>query len=758
MVYTPFGWYYNGKGKYLCSTVASSSVTVTVKMNISQWASAKNQFGRGSHWGGTTSAKVRVCVGHEYFDFGIRDDGLLIKPSGWSTLLMYESSKTFYLSAPAAPFSITTTDVSGNYPNFFIGPPQIANYTWTAGWNVVKSGYSPTTGPGITIKAYEIDPPDQDYQNPAGWAPYYKWYEEADGDGYIAGDTDQIDVEKRIDKQETSIFKTRLTVSQGTHFIKPYGVFRKGNAPYWQGYPDPMTDIGVDGATADSGKTTEVVIDLTPQIWVDGNIPVINPRPTGGNPDRTNGGGTGKRGRTKKKPKPPKDPSDDNQWTPINNNFYDNGETPVLPDEWVGISVSPDPLVHDNTDVGTIKNKSFTVQNIGTASVNIDSIVNDNTSNPFSFAMESPITIPFTINAGESLFGKSYFVPTSAIAYSGSVHLKKSGTIIRTFTISGTGTTSGNPGETVIKKIALVGDTTSNGDTNFLEQTIGTTTLGIIKAVNVGNTPLILNTLTVGGSGAYSTPGIVSGITLPIGAEKELQVLFSPVAAENYLGTLTLNSDATSSDQTGFDPATGNIIANLTGKGVPEEVITRIMEFNVQNGGTFQDVLAGGSATGEITATISSKGTGSIRISQFQIQSPFTLDLAPFGQYTIGSFQFYLLNQPLIIEPEGVSAPFIIKFNPPTATNYVDDVAIVSNKTIGPDSFEVRGLGTFTEPEEPSGPIEPEEPGGEPPPDQEFDPGTEPSTALDGIGSACIPKECEVIYVYEYSSNGKVVK
>jgi hypothetical protein len=724
-------------GRYIIDYDTTQNIFLRIKKSAA-WIQS------GATIAGPTT--LRVCYGSNKVDIGVDITGSITKPSGFwfgggDEVSTYFSSTVIQ---PDYPFPGDLGSLGNRInPAPPYNPPVPPESTYTDWINTLNGLANLTTSDPFVVYAYEIESPTPSYQNPPGWTP--KWIIKGWDEGLPIGElTVPAPESGDLDQQMVSIFSQKISVSQNDFGFVGKGIFKADNT----GNYITGLESGLEGPYNDA-KNLEIIITIDPMNYVDG-YPVMNGNPfPGTNYNATTGG---QEQETEDTNKPPRDGGGNR---PIYG-YPGGGSTATAPD-FISVEVTPDPIAHDNTDIGSFKTKSFTIKNTGTVSVEVDEIVNTHPDNIFTFGMSSPNGIPFTIDPTEEFGGTAYFLPVNAVSYTELGYVKKEGNILRSFSITGTGTSSGNPGETPLRKIALFGDVFSSGDRNFLERTIGTTTLTTIRAINAGNLPITLNNVSLGGAGVFTTPGITSGFSLEVGAELPIDVSFTPVGAQEYLGTFTLNSNAQASDQVGFNPATGAITCNLRGEGTPELVLTRIMSFNIQNDGTFEDVLAGGSASAELDATITNIGNSTLLISQFQVQSPFSLELDVFGTFTVGSFEFYSLDTPLLIEAGQTSQPFTIKFTPPTASNFVDDVVVVSNKTIGPESFEVRGLGLFEvieEPEEPDGPILPDD---EPPPGQEFDPGTVPSSALDGNGAACIPKECEVTYVYEYSSNGQIV-
>jgi hypothetical protein len=668
--------------------------------------------------------KVRICIGQNYYDLTV-GPGTLSIPGGWT--------------GNGVDTSGTILSVDYEVP---VGVQHPTNGSWES--------LTRPTGSELTVYAYEVvEELTIDNTNQPGWEPNWVLQEDTNFPGEYFIDGDGINP---IDLEMVGVFAGKVNVGQssyssraGTQYVGDGGLT----------YPYEYTGGSITLAEYDQVKFAEIVIKLTERGNING-VPYVNSTI----PYKEN-----KNTEEDDKPGPekvyvyvpdPEDPSKRNRTPRPVVGGPAGGGLPVF-ENYIALEVNPDPINFANTDVGTQRAQSFTVTNTGTTAVEITSIVNTNPDNPFAFGLNSPNSLPITIEPNETFAGTAFFIPSDDITYTELGYIKSGDTIIKTFNITGTGTIAGNPGAPILRTIALFGDVSTSGDKNFLEQTIGNTTISSISAVNAGSTPIILNSVSLGGAGVFTSPGVTNGFSLLPGESLPIQVSFTPVGSQEYLGTFTLNSNAEASNQAGFNPATGAITCNLRGTGTAVQTLTKIMSFNVQNSGTFEDVIAGGSANSEITATITNIGNSTLMITGFQVESPFTLELDSLKPSTSEPSGFYFLDEPYYIPFGQTSQPFKIIFTPPTATNFVDDVAIISNKTIGPESFEVSGLGLFEvppTPEEPSGPILPDD---EPPPGQEFDPGAGPSSALDGNGSACIPKECEVTYIYEYSANGEIV-
>jgi hypothetical protein len=718
--------------------------TVTVRIRKSaRWIQEGTTLSSGT--------ALRVWVGSGITDILVDASGNFTTPFGWVSG-SNEVSRSFSIPTPPYPLE-NGLGQNGNYINLGSNPPlQFGGVLNPPGGAGELNNLMQRTSSEVVVYAYEVTAPTPEFTNPAG-APKWDYIEDAEIAQIVAVDgSGNFDPNFR-DQQEVSVFSAQLVISQSAYGVTAISALTSTLSELYV----PAEAKDASAAEIISGSSGEVIITIDPSGILLGT-PIYNPNPFTYTPPNTIAGFPPRKPPVRT-PKPPRDSGSgvgDGSTRPIIFPSTGGGGTPAN-DQFIALQVTPDPIIHLDTDVGTQRTQPFTIENLGTVSVGIDEISSTNVDNSFSFGMNSPISIPFTINPNQILSGISYFLPADDLIYTEIGNLKAGGVILRSFSVNGTGTTTGNPGDPILRSISLRGDVTSNGSRNFLERVVNSTTTTDIFAVNTGSTPIVLNSVSIGGSSTFTSTGVTAGFNLQPGQEVAIPVTFIPISAQQYLGTFSLNSNADTSPQSDFfNPSTGDIFANLTGEGVPPTVLTRIMAFNVQNNGTFEDVLAGGSATSEITATITSIGNATILIGQFQIEQPFTLDLGAFGNFSVGNFQFYNLEAPLILPPGVTSQPFTIIFTPPTATNYVDDVLVVSNKTIGPESFEVRGIGTFEVPD-----IEPPEPPGppddEPPPGQEFDPGTAPSSALDGNGAACIPKECGVVYVYEYSSNGKIV-
>lgn len=87
-----------------------------------------------------------------------------------------------------------------------------------------------------------------------------------------------------------------------------------------------------------------------------------------------------------------------------------------------------------------------------------------------------------------------------------------------------------------------------SGNLTFGNVTVGQTTTAAMTITNAGNAPLTVSGMTGPGGGVY-TASFPNG-TIAAGGSQVVTILFSPTAATNYSGTLTINGDQSSGTNT----------------------------------------------------------------------------------------------------------------------------------------------------------------------------------------------------------------
>lgn len=424
--------------------------------------------------------------------------------------------------------------------------------------------------------------------------------------------------------------------------------------------------------------------------------------------------------------------------------------------------VEPNPIAFDNTNVGTVRTKTFRLRNIGDTAATVTGMSSTLLAEPFFFGFGA--NYPFQLLPNQAVSGTVTFAPPSAALFEDfaqvTMDLGGADVVAAEVLVTGTGVASGNPGETKFKGIAVSGDTQTSKELNFGNQGIndGPTTR-LVTVYNTGNDPagLTISAATVIGADAvqFST-GIPGGsYTIPYGGIFQVEVVYDPNAAANHTTTFRITSDA---DQGTDDPINKYNFIDVFGTGTIFTP-TRILEIN--GDGNFGELIAG--ETEEKAITLSNKGNSPILIRGFLSPGPFTLDLEGLGLGAINPTVFeqsvingvvyptvysyvFPIAYPLL--PEITSPGINIIFSPPSVDIYSGLIAIDLTQplTFGPTTFPVSGVGTFR-------PLPPPEPEPDPEPDPEPgpDPGVDPPP--NPLSPTCIQKNCEIPYIYDYSVN-----
>jgi len=205
------------------------------------------------------------------------------------------------------------------------------------------------------------------------------------------------------------------------------------------------------------------------------------------------------------------------------------------------LSLSGNGLAFGNVVVGSSKTGTLTISNTGNAPLTVNSIAYPSTA--FSGSWSG------TIAAGASQNVTVTFAPTTAATSNGDITVNSNdSTSAKTIALSGTG----------LAQTRIVG---ISGDMVFGSVTVNSTSSRTLTITNSGNSALNV-------SGINYPPGFSgnwSGGNIAAGASRNVTVTFSPVLAQSYGGTITVNSDRTS--------GTNTISASGTGTAVPTRII-----------------------------------------------------------------------------------------------------------------------------------------------------------------------------------------
>ena len=204
------------------------------------------------------------------------------------------------------------------------------------------------------------------------------------------------------------------------------------------------------------------------------------------------------------------------------------------------LSVSPWTVNFGNVNVGSTVTKSITMSATG-ASVTVASDFSSNSE----FVISGPVSVPFTIPAGQSMTFKVAFKPTGSGTVTGTVQLKSNAADSSVnVDLSGDGTT------TTVGQLSI-----SPTSVNFGNVNVGSTETHAITMSATGAP------VTVSSDASSSSHFVVSGVslpfTIPAGQSKSFNVGFAPTAAGTVSGSVSFNSNA----------ATAKVVESVTGTG-----------------------------------------------------------------------------------------------------------------------------------------------------------------------------------------------
>lgn len=236
-----------------------------------------------------------------------------------------------------------------------------------------------------------------------------------------------------------------------------------------------------------------------------------------------------------------------------------------------------------NTTVATSTTVIFTIENSGTADLNISGSSNTNAA---LFNVASSFPMPLTITAGNTATFSVTFQPTVAGTYNGSVSFTSDDADEATYVVSYTGVAQNAPAP----EINVVTTTLNFGS---IEENTTSDLTYIVQ--NTGNADLVLSTST---SAPYSIIGTAPS-TITAGNSATYTVRFSPTAT----GTFTANVTITSNDAD--EPS---LTVSLTGVAV-----TALPAIFTETFGTPSANTAITSYTGWSNPTLTFTGTGDVR-------------------------------------------------------------------------------------------------------------------------------------------------
>lgn len=195
-----------------------------------------------------------------------------------------------------------------------------------------------------------------------------------------------------------------------------------------------------------------------------------------------------------------------------------------------------------------------------------------------------------------------------------------------------------------------------SGNMAFLDVQVGQTTIRTLTIQNTGNSTLTVTGITfpAGFSGDWS------GGSIPAGGVKSVTVTFTPTAAQNYGGNLTVASDATGGVST-------LAVSGVGSAGATTRVLTLSGDL------AFGEVEIGQSTSR--TLIIGNSGNAALSVSGIGYPSGFS------GDWSGGTI------------PAGGNQNIIVTFTPTALQNYGGGIVVASNATSGSPNRSISGTG-----------------------------------------------------------------
>ena len=307
------------------------------------------------------------------------------------------------------------------------------------------------------------------------------------------------------------------------------------------------------------------------------------------------------------------------------------------------LGANPTSVSFGNVVIGTNKTLSETLTNTGGSSLTISAATI--TGSGMSI---SGLTLPVTLNAGQSTTFSVKFSPTAAGAVSGNLTITSNGSNpTLTIPVSGTGVTPGTLDPT---PDSLAFGSVTVGGSASLTQTL----------TNIGGANVTISQANVTGSG-FSITGLTLPKTLTPNQSVSFTVKFTPTGAGNVNGNVAVISDGSNSPLniplSGDGLAPGSLTAN------PSSV-------------SFGNVVIGNNKT--IAVTVTNSGGVNVTISSAAVSG--------------NAFSFTGPNLPLTLGA-GQSTTFNTTFTPPSQGTKNGSLTITSDANNPTLTVPLQGIG-----------------------------------------------------------------
>ena len=293
------------------------------------------------------------------------------------------------------------------------------------------------------------------------------------------------------------------------------------------------------------------------------------------------------------------------------------------------LATNPAALTLGSVQVGNSTSLSETLTNTGGTSLTISAA----SASGSGFGL-SGLSLPLTLNGGQSTSFTVLFSPTASGAAIGSVSITSNGSNSTwSIPLSGTGVTSGT---LAANPTTLAFSGTQLGSSTSVPETL----------TNTGGTSLTISAATASGIG-FSLSGVALPLTLAVGQSTSFTVLFSPTASGATSGSVSITSNGSNS----------SLSIPLSGTGVMSGALAA-------NSPTlaFSNVQVGNSVS--LSETLTNTGGSTVAISQANL--------------SVAGFSISGLTLPLNLTANQ-SVTFTATFTPTSAGAAGGSLSVASN-------------------------------------------------------------------------------
>ena len=306
------------------------------------------------------------------------------------------------------------------------------------------------------------------------------------------------------------------------------------------------------------------------------------------------------------------------------------------------LNIAPSSFAFGSVVDGQTKSQTFTITNTGNASVTISQL----TVSGAGYSV-SGLNTPAALAAGASATFSAVFAPTAAGSLSGTITVNSNAPgSPATISLSGTG---------VASSVTLSANPTS---LSFGSVNAGSSSTKSVTLTNSGNSNLTISQITVGAKDVTES-GVALPVTLPPGQTQTMNVIFSPAAAENVSGNITVTTTQGS-----------NSVISVSGTGTQAGISL------TPSSASFGNVVVG--ATNSQTIQVGNPSNATLTITQ--------------ASATGSGFSTSGLNLPLSINP-GQTSTFNADFQPGATGSVSGNISLVSNAPGSPSVVNLTGTG-----------------------------------------------------------------